>query len=115
MRITFKSIKGQLLIYFFAKPLPDYSSAGRAGDCSIVKKSLGPWFDSGWSDTFFRRRTSLLFFHKGFGRGGRMCILLFLEHFFFGKGKWGEGEQQNKHLDLCLPSTTAKRTEAKNC
>jgi hypothetical protein len=29
-----------------------YSSAGRAGDCSSVLISLGPWFDSGWVELF---------------------------------------------------------------
>ena len=57
-----------MVIDFPTKSLSDYSSAGRAGDCSIVKKSLGPWFDSGWSDFFslpFILVYLFFFFHGG--------------------------------------------------
>ena len=29
-----------------------YSSVGRASDCRIVQLSDGPWFDSGWPDSY---------------------------------------------------------------
>ena len=30
--------------------ITDHSSAGRAEDCRVAWLSLGPWFDSGWSE-----------------------------------------------------------------
>ena len=29
------------------------SSVGRASDCRVLRKSNGPWFDSGWLDCLF--------------------------------------------------------------